>query len=217
MLTPAARGSRSGNRATAERWRLRLRELGHAVRVRSAWQGEDCDLLLAIHAWRSAPSIRAFSERYPDRPLVVLLAGTDIYHFQHSDPETFRDSLRRAHALIGLHTQVAADIPAEMRPRLGIVLQSAQAPLKRQLPPLATRFEACVVGHLREEKDSLRAALRGARSAAGIAPRRDPARPCPRATTGLTLLARRWRAIGAIAGGASGPPPRCAGSWRAPG
>ena len=158
IVTPATRGSRSGNRATAERWRLRLRELGHAVRVRSAWDGEDCDLLLAIHAWRSAPAIRAFSERHPGRPLVVLLAGTDIYHYQHSDPTTFRDSLRRAHALIGLHTQVAADIPADMRPRLGIVLQSAQAP-EKPLPPLVTRFEACVVGHLREEKDSLRAAV----------------------------------------------------------
>ncbi|MFN2329780.1 MAG: selenoneine biosynthesis selenosugar synthase SenB [Chromatocurvus sp.] len=158
IATPAARGSRSGNQATAERWRLRLRELGHAVRVRPAWEGEDCDLLLAIHAWRSAPSIRAFSERYPDRPLVVVLAGTDIYHFQQSDPQTFCDSLSRAHGLIGLHTQVAADIPAAARSRLGIVLQSAQAP-PQQLPPLATRFEACVVGHLREEKDSLRAAF----------------------------------------------------------
>lgn len=158
IVTPAARGSRSGNRATAERWRLRLRELGHHVRVLSAWEGEDCDLLLAIHAWRSAPSIRAFSERYPQRPLVVLLAVTDIYHYQQTDPETFRDSLSRAHALIGLHMKVAADIPAEARPRLGIVLQSASAPARR-VPPLATRFEACVVGHLREEKDSLRAAF----------------------------------------------------------
>jgi putative glycosyltransferase (TIGR04348 family) len=157
LITPAKRGSRSGNRATAERWRKRLIELGHHVRVLGEWAGEDCDLMLAIHAWRSADSIRAFSERYPQRPLIVLLAGTDIYRFQYSEPDTFRESLRRAHALIGLHEQVGNDIPAEFRDKLGIVLQSATAPPHR-LPPLKSRFEVCVIGHLREEKDSLRAA-----------------------------------------------------------
>ncbi|MDZ7825285.1 MAG: selenoneine biosynthesis selenosugar synthase SenB [Gammaproteobacteria bacterium] len=157
LVTPAERHSRSGNRATAERWRKRLTELGHRVQVRGDYAGEDCDLLLAIHAWRSADAIRAFSERYPDRPLVVLLSGTDIYHFQRTEAATFHDSLSRAHALIGLHERVADDIPDEYRHKLGIVLQSATAP-PRRLPPLESRFEACVIGHLREEKDSLRAA-----------------------------------------------------------
>lgn len=158
LITPAARGSRSGNRATAERWRKRLTELGHRVRVRGDYTGEDCDLLLAIHAWRSADAIRAFSQRYPDRPLIVLLAGTDIYRFQQDDPVTVHESLHRAHALIGLHEKVADDIPAEFGHKLGIVLQSATAP-HRRLPPLKSRFEVCVIGHLRAEKDSLRAAL----------------------------------------------------------
>jgi hypothetical protein len=29
------------------------------------------DLMIALHAWRSADSIRTFRERYPDRPLIV--------------------------------------------------------------------------------------------------------------------------------------------------
>lgn len=155
LITPAARRSRSGNRATAERWRRLLGELGHRVSVATEYRGEDVDLLLAVHAWRSAPSIRRFASAHPDRPLVVLLAGTDIYRFQHEDPEPVLASMRAAHALIGLHEAVGGDIPAEFRNRLGVVLQSAE-PIARK-PPLKSRFEVCVIGHLRDEKDSLRA------------------------------------------------------------
>lgn len=156
LITPAARRSRSGNRATADRWQRLLTELGHRVTVATDYSGRDVDLLLAVHAWRSAGSIHRFAERYPDRPLVVLLAGTDIYHFQHEDPEPTLGSMRRAHALIGLHERVAADIPAEFRGKLSVVLQSAH-PIARR-PALKTRFEVCVIGHLRAEKDSLRTA-----------------------------------------------------------
>ena len=39
MITPAAKRSRSGNRATAVRWARILRALGHSVRVDEAWSG----------------------------------------------------------------------------------------------------------------------------------------------------------------------------------
>lgn len=156
LVTPAGRGSRAGNRATADRWRRRLRELGHRVRVATAYDGRDADLLLAIHAFRSADAVRAFRREHPDRALIVLLAGTDIYRFQHSDPETTLATMDAADVLIGLHERVADDIPARFRDRVQVVLQSAE-PMERR-PPLKRHFEICVIGHLREEKDSLRAA-----------------------------------------------------------
>ena len=156
LITPAARRSRSGNRATADRWQRLLVDLGHSVSVVTDYNGSDVDLLLAVHAWRSAPAIRCFAEAHPERPLVVLLAGTDIYRFQHEDPEPIIESLRAAHALIGLHEKVADDVPAEFRAKLAVVLQSAES-LERR-PPLKTKFEVCVIGHLRDEKDSLRTA-----------------------------------------------------------
>ena len=156
LITPGARHPRSGNRATADRWQRLLSDLGHAVSVATDYDGSDIDLLLAVHAWRSARAIRCFAEAHPDRPLVVLLAGTDIYRFQHEDPEPTLESMRCAHALIGLHEAAADDIPAEFRDKLGVVLQSAE-PLERR-PPLKSKFEVCVIGHLRDEKDSLRTA-----------------------------------------------------------
>ena len=37
--------------------------------------------MIALHAWGSSDSIRNFRERYPDRPLIVALSGTDIYYY----------------------------------------------------------------------------------------------------------------------------------------
>lgn len=157
LITPARPRSRAGNRATATRWARFLRELGHRVRISVDYNGRDASLMIALHAWRSADSIRAFSERHPGRPLIVVLTGTDIYRFQHSDVQTTLGSMDRAHALIGLHNRVHEDVPDRFRSRLHTVLQSA-APVA-PLPPLKSCFEVCVAGHLREEKDSLRAAL----------------------------------------------------------
>lgn len=158
LVTPAKPRSRAGNRATATRWARFLRAAGHRVRLETDYDGHDADLMIALHAWRSAEAIRAFSEVHHRKPLIVVLTGTDIYRFQYSHGDTTLASMDRAHALIALHNLVDRDIPARFRSRLHTVLQSAE-PLPSRLPPLKSRFEVCVAGHLREEKDSLRAAL----------------------------------------------------------
>ena len=157
LITPAARRSKSGNRATADRWARILGDLGHRVRVAQNYAGEDADLMVALHAWRSAESIRCFRDRHPERPLIVALTGTDIYRFQHSHEETTRRSMALADWMVCLHDRVGDAIPAEFRPRLTTIPQSA-APLPRPRAPSRRHFDICVIGHLRQEKDSLRAA-----------------------------------------------------------
>ena len=88
LITPADKQARAGNRTTAVRWARILEGLGHRVRYELDYGGADADLMVAVHAWRSASSIRRFRAAYPGRPLIVALAGTDIYGFQHSHPET---------------------------------------------------------------------------------------------------------------------------------
>ncbi|MFC3286018.1 selenoneine biosynthesis selenosugar synthase SenB [Litchfieldella rifensis] len=167
LITPAGRGSRAGNRATATRWAGLLRELG--CRVQLAGPGDDLhqlrlstsppDLVIALHAWRSHAAIRACRQSFPECPLIVVLAGTDVYRFQHSHPEVVHDSLEHATALIGLHACVADDIPARFRSRLHTVLQSAPTLPPGAPEPGRRHFHILVAGHLREEKDSLRTAL----------------------------------------------------------
>ena len=206
VITPAAKRSRSGNRATAVRWARILHELGHSVTVGQAWPGADGqenpdlpggrnppgfpgrresfrphggpedpgpaggsensdvpgrqegpDLLVAIHAWRSAASIAAFRGRHPSRPLIVLMSGTDIYRYRHSHPEETAASMAAADRLVGLHDLVADDLPPRFRAKLRIINQSA-LPLRAPRSPSRRTFDVCVVGHLREEKDPFRAA-----------------------------------------------------------
>ncbi|MGB0629760.1 MAG: selenoneine biosynthesis selenosugar synthase SenB [Alphaproteobacteria bacterium] len=158
LVTPAGKQSRAGNRTTANRWARILRDLGHRVTIAEADDGKDADMMVAVHAWRSAASIRAFSDMYPDKPLVVLLAGTDIYKFQHSHPDETRESMDRATGLVCLHALVHRAIPGKFGKKLRVIRQSS-SPLSTPRKPSKRWFEVVVAGHLREEKDSLRTAL----------------------------------------------------------
>jgi putative glycosyltransferase (TIGR04348 family) len=157
LITPAPKATRTGNRTTAVRWAHLLRGLGHRVELATRYGDAPADVMIALHAWRSASAVRAWRMRYPRRPLIVGLGGTDIYRFQHSDSEVTLGSMRTADMLVGLHDLVSSAIPAEMHSKLRVIYQSVP-PLPRRLPLLRDAFEVLVVGHLREEKDPLRTA-----------------------------------------------------------
>jgi putative glycosyltransferase (TIGR04348 family) len=157
LVTPAPRGSRAGNRASANRWATILRRLGHRVRVTTDYQGEASELMIALHAWRSAAAIARFAHDHPQRPLVVVLTGTDAYRFIHSHPETTLASLQAADCIVGLHALVGNVLPPHLRGRLRVILQSAR-PLQTRRPA-QRNFRVCFAGHLREEKDPFRPAL----------------------------------------------------------
>jgi putative glycosyltransferase (TIGR04348 family) len=156
LVTPAPPRSRKGNRQTAVRWAGFLRELGHRVKVAESWHGETCDLMIALHARRSHDSIRRFAERHPDRPLVVVLTGTDLYRDIRDDADA-QLSLRLATQLVVLQDQGPTELVPALRAKTRVIYQSA--PARTALPPLKRAFEVCVMGHLREEKDPFRTAL----------------------------------------------------------
>ena len=157
LITPAPARSLSGNRATANRWARLLRALGHRVDVAVEYSGQRADLMVALHAWRSAAAIQAFSRAYPGRPLIVVLTGTDAYRFIHTDKETTLASLAAADRIVGLHGLIADCVPDTQRHKVRVIYQSAR-PLGERRPPRRL-FRVCVAGHLRDEKDSLRTAL----------------------------------------------------------
>jgi len=157
LVTPAPRGSRAGNRASANRWAAILRRLGHRVKVSTNYDGEPADLMVGLHAWRSADAIARFAAAYPDRPLVVVLTGTDAYRFIHSHRETTLASLDAADHIVGLHPLVGNVLPERLRAKLRVIIQSAR-PLRHRKPARRS-FRVCFAGHLREEKDPLRPAV----------------------------------------------------------
>jgi putative glycosyltransferase (TIGR04348 family) len=151
LVTPAGPGTRNGNRHTALRWAAFLRGAGHRVRVSTQWDTDlPADAMLALHARRSHASIRAFPQ---DKPLVVALTGTDVYRDIHESPEA-RESLELAQHLIVLQPRAARELPARLRAKVRVVVQSSSTRLRHR--PVARGFRVCVVGHLRAEKDPLR-------------------------------------------------------------
>ncbi|HKJ10301.1 MAG TPA: selenoneine biosynthesis selenosugar synthase SenB [Gammaproteobacteria bacterium] len=158
LITPARPSARAGNRATAVRWAQFLRQDGHRVDIATEYNGARADAMIALHAWRSAPAIRLFHERFPDRRLIVALTGTDLYRFIHSHPDTTLDSIARAHRLIVLHDKAREALPMQHRHKVRVVHQSA-LPLPQSYRRASKGFPVCVIGHLRQEKDPFRAAL----------------------------------------------------------
>jgi putative glycosyltransferase (TIGR04348 family) len=156
IVTPAGPKLRNGNRVTASRWSRFLRQLGHKVLLEESWGGDEPDLMIALHARRSHPSIKSYAGARPGRPLVVALTGTDLYRDIRSD-EAARESLDLATALIVLQEKGPEELEPRHRTKTHVIYQSAE-PIKRQ-SPAKRYFDVCVIGHLRDEKDPIRAAL----------------------------------------------------------
>jgi len=134
-----------------------LRAAGHGAVLADPGAAPRCDVLLALHARKSAASVARSREAAPERPIVVALTGTDLYVDIHRDADAKR-SLELADLLITLHDRAAEELPPRLRGKVRVVPQSA--PLVRSRPQPSSRFfEVAVVGHLREEKDPLRTAL----------------------------------------------------------
>jgi putative glycosyltransferase (TIGR04348 family) len=149
VVTPAARGSRTGNRVTALRWAGILRSLGHRVRVAPSYEGQRCEVLVALHARKSAPSIARFGEDRPRGRLVVTMTGTDLYD-DLSRSEEARRSVALASRVVVLQPLGVAALPREARAKARVIVQSAPSPARTS--PAGDGFQACQLAHLREVK-----------------------------------------------------------------
>ena len=149
LVTPAPPALHSGNRQTAQRW-ARMLAADYAVRIGARWDGSQAQAMIALHARRSAASIAAWRERHPDRPLVVVLTGTDLYRDIAVDADAQR-SLELADRLIVLHELAPQDLPPAIRAKCVVCYQSCGS--RKRLSKTTRHLRALMVGHLRDEKD----------------------------------------------------------------
>ena len=153
LVTPALPAAHNGNGQTAGRW-ARLLAADYRVQIMTAWTGQPADLMVALHARRSAASIRAWTAVGARRPLVVVLTGTDLYRDLQTPgapADEVMASLRAADALVALNTLAPARLPEPLRVRTHIVLQSCSE--RRPRPRPQGHLRVLAVGHLRDEKD----------------------------------------------------------------
>ena len=153
IVSPAAARDNNGNWQTASRWARFLRGR-HAVAVADGWRPDDAvpDLLVALHARRSAQALAAFKGAHPDRPALLVLTGTDLYRDIETSAEA-RASLDLADALVVLQEAGLVRLAPRLRAKARIIYQSA--PALRPAPAASRHIDICMIGHLRAEKDPL--------------------------------------------------------------
>jgi putative glycosyltransferase (TIGR04348 family) len=174
IVTPAPPDSRYGNRITAVRWAKILRRLGYRVSILQTYDGKPYDLLVALHARKSHPSIVNFRRQNPTAPVIVALTGTDLYRDIRTSRMT-RVSLDIATRIVVLQPKAIEELRPSLREKTRVIYQSVEdrSPLavtrgrsaRTKGNKLAASkrsngsFDVCVIGHLRAVKDPFRTAM----------------------------------------------------------
>lgn len=159
IVSPVLADANNGNWQTAQRWRTLLAP--HDVRIVKQWPDAEAQphtaqpdqVMLALHARRSAASVAAWAERQEQGPrgLAVVLTGTDLYRDIQSDPAA-RQSLALASQLVVLQASGPAALPADLQAKTRVIFQSSEALPTVTKPPVQSQLRAVMVGHLRAEK-----------------------------------------------------------------
>lgn len=151
IVSPALADANNGNWQTARRWASFL--TGSArVRIVKQWPDEHApgdDLMIALHARRSAPAIDAWARARGGSRLAVVLTGTDLYRDIRTDASA-QHSLDAAAQLVVLQELGIDELPERHRPKARVIYQSTSS--RKPLPKSTQRLVAVMVGHMREAK-----------------------------------------------------------------
>ena len=155
IVSPASARENNGNWHTASRWQRFLSRAGrYRVTLAQAWNAEQPapDLLIVLHARRSAASLAAYVQAHPGRPSLLVLTGTDVYRDIHHDASA-QASLAHATALAVLQPRALDELAPAARARASVIYQSA--PALRPARAQGDAIDIAMIGHLRAEKDPL--------------------------------------------------------------
>ena len=152
IISPAVAAANNGNWQTAWRW-SRMLHPQFQTTIAQDWNGAPFDVLLALHAKRSAHAIarwgqaRGVAANAPG--LGVVLTGTDLYRDIQSEPAA-QASLAYAHRLVVLQERGPDALPAALRAKARVIFQSTTT--RSTLAKTPRHLRAVMVGHLRKEK-----------------------------------------------------------------
>ncbi len=168
IATPKRPSSGSGNDVTSTRWAKRLTELGHDVTLAMVVEGQDVtvdvaigsDVLVVLHAKRCGSAVAASRDHAPERPVIVGLAGTDLYSDIPANNLVARASIETADRLVVLQEAAIgrlATVSSSLADKAHVVFQSVDPPIPARRER-QDHFVVLVLAHLRDVKDPLLAA-----------------------------------------------------------
>jgi putative glycosyltransferase (TIGR04348 family) len=151
IVSPALAAANNGNWQTARRWRNLLAP-DFRARITLRWPDEASagdEIMLALHARRSATAIEAWAQAKGRQRLAVVLTGTDLYQDIQQNAQAQR-SLELAGRLVVLQELGVQALPAEHRAKARVIYQSTSA--RQTLAKSNRHLRAVMVGHLRGVK-----------------------------------------------------------------
>ena len=153
VVTPFPVGSMMGNSVSARRIAEILRTLGMQCEVTESYTKQDARVLLALHARRSAPAIRAFHKGHPDRPICLLLPGSDLHRDLLDGDATVLETMELADLLVVAQEGSLESIPEKFREKARVIPKSVNLPLSARDAPKIPVSRAVILSHLRGQKD----------------------------------------------------------------
>lgn len=149
IISPALQDANNGNWQTAQRWAHMLSRQ-YRTRILKTWDANQSDdVMIALHARRSASSIAAWHAKKGSHGLILALTGTDLYRDIHTDTRS-QASLDSAGHLIVLQELGTQQLPKQHHSKTVTIFQSTGT--RKTLSKTAKHLNAVMVGHLREEK-----------------------------------------------------------------
>jgi putative glycosyltransferase (TIGR04348 family) len=149
IISPATAAANNGNWHTAWRWSQMLTP-HFDVTIAQTWSGEPYDVMLALHARRSAEAIAQWAQtRGVGKGVGVVLTGTDLYRDIQTDASA-QASLRHADQLVVLQECGSYALPQELHSKTRVIFQSME--VRDVQPKLSDVLRVVMVGHLRDEK-----------------------------------------------------------------
>ena len=160
LHVPLARGSTRGNWITALRWEKILTQMGHTVCTVDPAEFESAahgayNLLIALHARRSADVITKFRSAAPQAKIIVALTGTDLHIDFMRGADGFdkvNGSIEAADRIVLLEPQGLKKLLPQVHSKCSVIYQSSVLPAL-QKKPRDSAFKISLLAHLREVKD----------------------------------------------------------------
>jgi putative glycosyltransferase (TIGR04348 family) len=151
IVSPALAAANNGNWQTARRWASFLTRAAR-VRIVKDWPDEHAksdDVMIALHARRSAGAIGAWANDRGSSALAVVLTGTDLYKDIQTDTSA-QHSLDAASHLVVLQELGIDELPVRYRAKARVIYQSM--PSRKEVIKTRNRLVAVMVGHMRDVK-----------------------------------------------------------------